>query len=136
MIEFRTLGTTSLVEVGVGEIGSVLAQPKRIALLAYLSIARPWGSPRRSKLLALFWPEQDERHARWSLNQALRYLRRALGPDIVRSRGADEVRLDPGAISCDAEAFRAACDAQRWEAALELYRGDLLQGFHVSGCAE
>ncbi len=34
MIEFRILGTTNFCEVGLGEIGAVLAQPKRMALLA------------------------------------------------------------------------------------------------------
>ena len=136
MIELDTLGTTNLREVGVGEISSVLAQPKRMALLVYLATARPRGFHRRSTLLALFWPEQDERHARWSLNQALTYLREALGSSAVRSRGAEEIGLDTQTISCDAVAFETACDEQQWEAALKLYQGDLLHGFYISGCVE
>jgi DNA-binding SARP family transcriptional activator/TolB-like protein/tetratricopeptide (TPR) repeat protein len=136
MIELRALGTTTLNEVGVGEIGSVLAQPKRMALLVYLATARPRGFHHRSTLHALFWPEQDERHARWSLNQSLRYLREALGSGVVRSRGAEEIGLGPLTIWCDAVAFETAHANQRWEAALELYRGDLLPGFYVSGCVE
>lgn len=136
MIELGTLGTTSLHEVGVGEIGSVLAQPKRMALLVYLATARPRGYHRRSTLLALLWPEQDERHARWSLNQALHYLREELGSTVVRSRGTEEIGLDPQAIQCDAVSFEAACAEQQWEPALKLYQGDLLHGFYVSGCVE
>lgn len=136
MIEFRALGPTSLSDEVAGDIRSVLAQPKRVALLAYLAIARPPGFHRRSTLLALFWPEQDERHARWGLNQSLRYLRGVLGASLVQSRGADEVRLDAGAIWCDVVALEEAFNAQRWQAALELYRGDLLQGFHLTGSAE
>jgi len=136
MIELSTLGTTYLQKVGVGEIGSVLAQPKRMALLVYLATARPRGFHRRSTLLALFWPEHDERHARWSLNQSLRYLREALGHRVIRSRGADEIGLDPEAIWSDAVAFEMACAKQQWELALKLYQGDLLHGFYVSGCAD
>ena len=65
MIEFRALGTTSLTVGPDEDIVSVLSQPKRLALLAYLAIGRPPGFHRRSTLLALFWPEQDEQHARW-----------------------------------------------------------------------
>jgi serine/threonine-protein kinase len=137
MIEFRTLGAISLKDdVRVGEIASVLTQPKRVALLAYLAIAHPRGFHRRSTVLPLFWPEKDERHARWALNSALRSLRRGLGRGAVHSRGADEVGLDRQVISCDAVAFEAACAEQRWETALELYGGDLLQGLYISGCAE
>ncbi|MBW3555069.1 MAG: hypothetical protein KY466_16295 [Gemmatimonadetes bacterium] len=136
MIELRVLGTTSLRDSQGGEIGPVLAQPKRLALLAYLAVARPRGFHRRSTLLALFWPERDERHARWALNQAVRHLRTMLGGDVVHSRGADEVALDFSAIQSDAAAFEAAFGEQRWEEALHLYRGDLLRGFHVAGCPE
>ncbi|MBI2404198.1 MAG: hypothetical protein HYV20_15965 [Gemmatimonadetes bacterium] len=136
MIEFRTLGAISLKDVHDSEMAALLAQPKRIALLAYLALAHPRGLHRRNTLLALFWPEKDEQHARWALNQALRSLRETLGHPAVHSRGDDEVGLDPQAIGCDAVAFEAAYEEQRWETALELYGGDLLQGLHISGCGE
>ncbi|MCH7683430.1 MAG: hypothetical protein IIB35_06945, partial [Gemmatimonadetes bacterium] len=37
---------------------------------------------------------------------------------------------------CDAVAFEAFVDEGRFEEALALYRGDLLEGFHLSGCLE
>lgn len=135
MIELGTLGTTYL-RAGGTEIDSVLAQTKRMALLVYLAIARPRGFHRRSALLALFWPEQDERHARWSLNQSLRYLRETLGANIVRSRGTDEIALDGEMMWCDAVAFETACAEKHWEVALKLYQGELLHAFHIPGCAE
>ena len=110
MIEFRTLGAVSLRNVGAGDVDSVLAQPKRLALLAYLALARPRGFHRRSMLLALFWPEDDEKHARWSLNQALSHLRRGLGREAIVSRGTDEVGLDFSAIWSDVLMFEHACD--------------------------
>ena len=136
MIEFRTLGEVGLLDVDGEEIRSVVAQPKRLALLSYLALARPRGFHRRNTLLVLFWPDRDEKHARWSLNQALRHLRRGVGDEVVLSRGRDEVGLDFASISLDAAAFEEACEESRLDAALELYRGHLLAGFHIPGCID
>src|SRR5919108_859050 len=136
MIELRALGTLVLRGHNGEDLHSVLAQPKRVALLAYLAIARPRGFHRRDTLLALLWPEQDEQHARWALNQALRHLRTALGKEAVPSRGDGEIGIDVRALSCDAVEFEAAIEADDPARALGLYRGDLLEGFHVSGCGE
>ena len=136
MIELRTLGTLALRNAGGEDLFSVLAQPKRVALLAYLALARPHGFQRRDSLLALLWPEQDEQHARWALNQSLRHLRQALGKEALPSRGDGEVGIEPRALWCDAVQFEAAIEADDPGRALELYRGDLLDGFHVSGCGE
>jgi serine/threonine-protein kinase len=136
MIELRTLGTLALRAPNGEDLHSVLAQPKRVALLAYLALARPRGFHRRDTLLALLWPEQDEQHARWALNQALRHLRTALGKETVPSRGDGEIGIDARALWCDAVELEAAIEADDPARALGLYRGDLLEGFHVSGCGE
>src|SRR5687768_2177900 len=136
MIELRALGALALQAPNGEDLHSVLAQPKRVALLAYLAIARPHGFHRRDTLLALLWPEQDEQHARWALNQALRHLRNALGKEAVPSRGDGEVGIDARVLSCDAVDFEAAIEAGDPVRALGLYRGDLLDGFHVSGCGD
>jgi len=136
MIELRALGPLVLRDANGEDLQLVLAQPKRVALLAYLAMARPRGFHRRDTLLALLWPEQDEQHARWALNQALRHLRTALGKEAVPSRGEGEVGIDPQALWCDAVEFEAAIERDDPARALELYRGDLLEGFHVSGCGE
>ena len=136
MIELRTLGTLALRNDGGEDLLSVLAQPKRVALLAYLALARPHGFQRRDTLLALLWPEQDEQHARWALNQSLRHLRQALGKEALPSRGDGEVGIEPRALWCDAVQFEAAIEDDDPGGALELYRGDLLDGFHVSGGGE
>jgi DNA-binding SARP family transcriptional activator/TolB-like protein len=136
MIELRALGTLALRDRNGEDLHSVLAQPKRVALLAYLAIARPRGFHRRDTLLALLWPEQDEQHARGALNQALRHLRTALGKETVPSRGDGEIGIDVRALSCDAVEFDAAIEADDPARALGLYRGNLLEGFHVSGGGE
>jgi serine/threonine-protein kinase len=136
VIEFRALGTLALRDSNGEDINSVLAQPKRVALLAYLALARPHGFHRRDTLLAQFWPEQDEQHARWALNQALRHLRNALGREVITSRGDGEVGVDPRLLASDAVEFESAIKRSDSARALELYRGDLLDGFHVSGCGD
>jgi serine/threonine-protein kinase len=136
MIEFRALGSLILRASNGEDIHSVLAQPKRVALLAYLAIARPPRFHRRDTLLALLWPDLDDQHARWALNQALRHLRNELGKEVVCSRGDGEVGVNREQLSCDAVEFEAAIDTDEPALALRLYRGDLLEGFHVSGCGE
>ena len=136
MIEFRALGSLVLRASNGQDIHSVLAQPKRVALLAYLAIARPPRFHRRDTLLALFWPDQDDQHARWALNQALRHLRNELGKEVVCSRRGGEVGVNREQLSCDAVEFEAAIAADEPALALGWYRGDLLEGFHVSGCGE
>src|SRR5687768_12221616 len=118
------------------ELRSVLSQPKRVALLSYLAAASPRGFHRRDSLLALFWPELDQEHARAALRQALHGLRRVLGDGAIASRGDEEIRLDDARVWCDAIAFDVAADAARHAEALEHYRGDLLAGFFISGAPE
>ena len=134
--EFRTLGTLNLIAPGGRELRSVLAQPKRIALLAYLAAATPRRFHQRDSLLALFWPESDLAHARAALRQALHGLRQALGDDALASRGDDRVGLAETRVWCDANAFDEALDSGRDAEALDLYRGDLLEGFFISGAPE
>lgn len=118
---------------GGRRLDAVLRQPKRTALLVYLATARPHGFHARDTLLALFWPESDDRRGRRSLRKALHFLRKHLGKNAIVSRGDD---LSLSGIQCDAASFDAAVEAGRARNALELYRGDFLKGFHVSGSPE
>lgn len=135
VIELRVLGPPRIDASDGRPLDGVVRQPKRVALLAYLAMARPRGAHRRDKLVSLFWPESDATHARAALNQALYVLRSHLGEVFLR-RGADEVELDPSATWCDALAFEEALDAGREDEALERYAGDLLDGFHIAGAPE
>jgi serine/threonine-protein kinase len=134
VIEFRLLGSMELTAESGQSILPILAQPKRAALLAYLALAEPRGFHRRDMILTLFWPECDEHHARGALNKSLHFLRKFLGESLIISRGDGEVSLDWTGIWCGARAFRQAVSDREWREALRLYRGDLLDGFHVSGC--
>ncbi len=136
MIDLRTLGTLDLRVRDGPELLSVLSQPKRTALLCYLALAEPRGFHRRDTLLALFWPEADAEHAHASLRQAVRFLRRSLGEDVIHSRGDDDLALGEGVLRCDAVDFQEALAAGEPERALALYRGDLLPGFYVEGAPD
>lgn len=136
MIELRTLGVTGLHGLDPRTVDVVLGQPKLLALLVHLALAAPGGYSRRDTLLGLFWPDHDQVHARNALSQALYRLRRALGSRTIRRRGTGEVGLDSGRVWCDAVAFDTALEEGDREGALELYRGDLLDGFHVSGVVD
>ncbi len=108
---------------------------KRAALLAYLAAALPRGLHRRDKLLALFWPEFDGPRARAALSQAVYFLRATLGEEAL-TPGGDGVVGIADVVWCDAVAFEAALDAGNLAEALALYRGDLLDGFFISGAPE
>ncbi|HEX6600603.1 MAG TPA: BTAD domain-containing putative transcriptional regulator [Gemmatimonadaceae bacterium] len=135
MIRLRTLGSVRIHDGDERDLESLLAQPRRVALLAYLALATPRGFHRRDTLLALFWPEHDDAHARNALSQSVHVLRRTLGADVIVSRADDELGLEWAGFWCDATAFETELDAGHFEAALELYRGPLLDGFHVSNAA-
>src|SRR5213080_5568412 len=136
VVEFRILGALNLLGAGGRELTSVLAQPKRVALLAYLAAATPRRPHRRDSLLALFWPELDQEHARAALRQALHGLRHALGDGVLVTRGDEDIGLDAERIRCDVVEFERAAVVGRLADALDLYRGDLLEGFFIRGAPE
>ena len=85
--DLRVLGALQLADPTGRDVEPVLAQSRRAALLVYLALARPRGPQRRDVLLAMFWPESETEPARNALNQALHFLRRSLGDDVVITRG-------------------------------------------------
>ena len=132
MIRLRTLGSLDLrVEDGT-EVRAIIRQPKRLAILAYLALARPRGFQRRDVLLGRFWPETDTERARHALSQQVYSLRQRLGADAIVGRGDDEVGIAEGRLWCDAIAFEDALKNGDPQAALDLYHGPLLDGFFVS----
>jgi TolB-like protein/DNA-binding SARP family transcriptional activator/Flp pilus assembly protein TadD len=144
LIELRTFGALDLRGSDGREFRAVLAQPKRLALLAYLAAA-PSRTPdasaaptfhRRDTLLALFWPDQDVTRARAALSRAVHYLRASLGDAVLVSRGDEELGVDTDLISCDATRFRKELSKGRLGEALELYRGDFMEGFFLSDVPE
>lgn len=136
MIRFHLLGSLQLRAADGRELRSVLAQPKRVALLAYLAAATPRGFHRRDSLVGLLWPDLDQEHARGALNQAVYQLRRSLGHGVILSRGNEEIGVDAAALKCDVSEFELALAAGTLRDALQVYRGDLLVGFFLPGAPE
>jgi len=136
MIEFRLLGTLHLTDAEGREVKSLLTRSRRVALLAYLAAARPRGFHRRDTLLALFWPELDQEHARAALRQALHVVRGSLGADFVLTRGHEEIGLDFDHLQCDVVAFDHAVSSGRFGEALDRYQGPLLEGFFIPDAGE
>ncbi len=136
MFELQTLGGLDLRARDGAELRGLLAQPKRLALLIYLAVAQPRGFHRRDTLLALFWPELDQGRARAALRKAVLVVRQGLGPGALVGRGDEELGLADGVVSCDAIGFERAVGERRFGDALDLYRGDLLEGFFIAGAPE
>ena len=101
MIRLTTLGTIRVECAGTANVELAGQQPKRLALLTYLAVARPLGPHRRDTILALLWPELDQDRARSALRQALHGLRRTLGPSALISSGNESVAIDRDVVRCD-----------------------------------
>jgi DNA-binding SARP family transcriptional activator/TolB-like protein len=132
MIDFRAFGSAEIFHAEGHSLGSVLAQPRRLALLAYLVLCTPRGFQRRDTLLGLFWPESDAEKARAALRQAIRFLRSSLGSNVLLNRGEEEICVAAGTLQCDVIRFEMLLDEGDDAAALECYRGDLLEGFFIA----
>jgi DNA-binding SARP family transcriptional activator/TolB-like protein len=122
------LGTSSLRGHEGQLVHSVLQQPRRFALLVHLALESRSGPVQRDAVLGVFWPDKSQDNARGSLNQAIHYLRRSLGPDAIRTH-ADSVEVNAGVVSCDAAELLTASEEGRWAEAADLYAGELLPGY-------
>ncbi|HEX6576584.1 MAG TPA: BTAD domain-containing putative transcriptional regulator [Gemmatimonadaceae bacterium] len=128
MIALRVLGEIQLRAADGTGIDSLLRQPKRLALLAYLASPVPGTWHRRDMLLALFWPDLDTAHARTALRNGLYVLRQTLGDDVVRNRGDEEISIDPEKLETDLAHVWNALKRMQVAEALAHYGGELLPG--------
>lgn len=95
------------------------------ALFGALAIAP--GTLSRSELATRFWPDVYDTTARADLRSALWSLRRALGDWLVTDEDRIGLRDGPG-VWVDVREFDRDVDAGRDAQALELARGELLDG--------
>lgn len=117
---------------GPGGIVVGLASRRRpLALLAVLAVAGERGVS-RDRVAGLLWGDTDDKHALRSLSDALYTVRSDLSPDAVLS-SATELRLNPAVIRSDVQVFAQAMARGDRAAAVDAYRGPLLDGFHVPG---
>ena len=130
------LGGTALAGIPPDDARLLLGQSKTVALLAYLLLAQPGLRQRRDRLAGLLWPTLDQAHARSALRKTVHIVRSGLGAEAIVSFGDEELVIGPAAPWCDAVEFTTSIEAGRFGRALELYRGDLMPGFHLPDCGE
>ncbi len=125
-----------------------LATRKAQSLLAYLIVNRQRPHS-RDRLATLFWGDRDDAHARRSLATALWHIRRLLGedcllvhPESVQFNPACPLRLDVAEfetlLTAHTQGSQGAVSPSpaHLVAAVELYRGDFLEGFYDDWCIE
>ena len=132
MLQLRTLGRLELLSGELTALHVAAAQPKPLALLAYLALATPRGQHSRDSLLALFWPELGDDEARRALRQALHRVRSHVGDELLKSEREGQIGIADDGSWCDAIAFEQALDAGRDADALALYHGPFLDAVFVS----
>jgi len=131
MYLLETLGSIRLSDDEGREIDRLLQQTKRLALLAYLASPRPGTWHRRDVLVSIFSPELDSARARTALRNALHVLRQHMKEGIVRTRGDDEVSIDPALFDSDVARMEREVAQGRFAEAFERYRGEFLRGIYI-----
>jgi DNA-binding SARP family transcriptional activator len=130
------LGSVDLRRSDGTALRSLLAQPKRLALLAYVALEAPGGFVPRERVMSVLWPDSDNARARQSLRNALYQIRKSAGADVLINRGAVDLGVNPSLLLVDAVALRTATVEQRYEAAVDVYGGPFLSGFHLDDAPE
>lgn len=107
------------------------AQRRKLALLAYLALARRPVS--RDALVEMFWGDEAESRARHSLSNALSYLRRVLGPASIAVRRAEVSLAAETPLRVDARDLAMAAESREGDRVVELYGGPFLDGMYLPG---
>lgn len=115
------------------EGAAIAAQRRQLGVLATLAAAGKTGV-RRDQLISYLWPENTTESARHSLDQLLYSIRRSIADNAFA--GTDPLTLNESAITSDVAEFRNLIATNRAAAALSLYTGPFLDGFHLSGAPE
>jgi tetratricopeptide (TPR) repeat protein len=129
VIQLHLLGSVDVRDAEGRPLTALLAQPRRLCLLAMLAIESMNGSCSRERLMATFWPDHAPEQASANLRQALAFLRRVLGDDTLVAHGRHALAVDHKRLWCDAvEQLRAA--TPRGDV------GELLAGVHPDGVGD
>lgn len=136
MYTLETLGRTGLSDADGVELDRLLRQPKRLALLAYLAAPAPGTWHRRDILLGIFWPELDSVRGRTALRNALHVIRQTAGHALMRTRGDEEVSVDPELLVSDARLMEEEAARGDHQSAFRRYRGLYLNGLYVKDAGE
>jgi DNA-binding SARP family transcriptional activator len=118
------------IEDANGAVSGAIMQRHRLALIALLATA-PGQQLSRDKLIGWLWPEREGARARHLLRSAVHALRSSLGEAAILSLG-DDLRLNPDVVRSDIADFLDLLTRDELESAVGLYRGPLLDGFHLN----
>lgn len=129
----QVLGTVTVQRRGDLCITSHVTQPRQVALLCYLMLARPRGLHSRDTLITLLWPEHSIERGRRALRNALHGLRQRLGAEAILSVGDGLVGVDPHWVHCDALDVEA--HAARGEQCAVPVDVEPFEGLHVTEAA-
>lgn len=133
VIALQLLGPVTVRRVDDSTAVSRLTQPRHLALLSYLALARPRGLHSRDSLIALLWPEHDPTQGRQALRNALHGVRRSLGADILVTVGDNLIGLNAELVQCDAWSLE---QGRPTTMTASLTHGKAFEGFHVSHAPE
>jgi DNA-binding SARP family transcriptional activator len=141
-VHLRLLGTPQVTCDGVPVKG--FAYRKSVALLSYLAVTGCTHS--REALAGFFWREATQANSRASLRKVLSELRRQMAPHL-RITHQEVAFNEDGPFWLDVEVFKRCLNqsvmlpdepmtdecAAALAQAVELYRGDFLEGLYVRG---
>jgi DNA-binding SARP family transcriptional activator len=136
MVRFTLLGTIRIAREGDDADPTLLGQPKLLALLVFLVLARPHGFHQRDRLLGLLWPELDQQQARAALRKALHRLRQLFSDALIVTAGQDAVMIPIDERSCDVGDFEHAIALRQHATAVDCYAGPLTPGLFVDGAPQ
>ena len=133
MYNLRFLGGASI-KGPEGPVIGPAVQPRRLALLACLAVAK--GQPvSRDKLIAMLWPESAPESARHSVRETVYVLNHELKDAPVEVVG-NGLRIDPERCPSDVALFQTAIESGDLERAVQLYRGEFLDGLFLRDALE
>jgi len=126
MLEIKTFGGISILRdrVEINDLGSRKAE----ALLVYLAIEG--GQHPRTILAAMFWPESSQEQASRSLRVVLSTLRKTFNAYLEINRTSAGIN-NVASIQVDVLELEEKLSRNQIDHALELYRGDFLDGFCI-----
>lgn len=127
-IRIKLLGAVDAIGPDGARLDALLAQPRRLALLAFLMLESAHGACPRDRVLGVFWPEADPARASANLRQALAFLRRVLGSGAIVGVGQHALRVDPQRVRCDIDGGGGRNEGQT--------AGTLLEGLHLPALGE
>jgi DNA-binding SARP family transcriptional activator/TolB-like protein len=132
MYTLQMLGGISVTNEAGAEVDALLRQSKHVALLAYLASPSPGTWHKRDSVIGMFWAEHDQTRARSAFRSALYTLRGHLPENAIRSRGDNDLSVDPQIMRTDAATMSELLDRGEYAQALALYKGEFLPGIYIA----